>query len=658
MFASLLPRCDDFWPLVFGYTDEDNNKKSHISGEQDRPPQSNTDSDTDFRGETDSDELESSNCIHTSYTFINEINGYTGCTDTQLQQRYPNEARFSDVDLIASRLTDAGYPYTSKSQILIRMNGIFGYSANQIPLNAKITKASLTMFTTDATLGDITIHRMFANWNKEITWNTLGGVTPDDEEAAIKPENSTSNPGIAPSFSFDVTKSLNLWQTDPSQNRGWVIINNSDDAWHTLSCETDLEIRRPRLDVEVCGIRSNQPKNLPPEIFSSADSQSEDLYASASALLDVVVLDPDANPMDVAFYGREKGTEFWTIILLPDTQYYTVDAEWPKGIFTGQTQWIVDNREALNIKAVLSLGDLVEIAAVPEHWTRANEALSTIIDAGIPYMPTPGDHDHDNQWEDGNLIQFSNTFPESRFSDNPWWGDVYDGTNSSHYMLLTLGLEDYIFLGLDFCPDADELAWANDILDIYADRKAVFTTHALMDDTGGYYATTDCGRFNAESFFIWEEFVSRHDNLTLALSGHMHLGDGEYQRTDDNVNGVPVHLVVSDYQMRLPDWGNGLLRIMTFFPFEDEIRVQTYSTYYNTFETDEDSQFTLSYDMEDNRPFMPIANISDISNGSHATHFWTGLEPGTTYEWYAVVNDGTLEIQSPVWEFTTTAKTL
>lgn len=345
LLAILVPRCDDFWPLVFGYADEDSGNKEHpIPRDQDRPPQKNTDSATDPQGgDHDSGDPEPMDCIPTTiYTFINEINDYNGCTDTQLQQRYPGEAKFSDVSLIASRLTDSGYPYTSKSQILIRMDGLFGYAAAQIPLDAKIANASLTLFTTDASSGDLTIHRMLTSWDAGTTWNTLGGVTPNGEEAAAESEDVISNPGIGPSFSFDVTESLTLWQTDPSQNLGWVIINNSDDPWHTVSCETNLVTRRPRLDVEVCGIHSSLTQNLPPEILSSADSERANLYASASALLDVVVVDPDENPMDVTFFGREKGTEFWTIIVLPDTQYYTLDTEWPKGIFSGQTRWIVE----------------------------------------------------------------------------------------------------------------------------------------------------------------------------------------------------------------------------------------------------------------------------------------------------------------------------
>ena len=532
------------------------------------------------------------------------------------------------------------------------MDDIFGYAEDQVPLNANIVSASLTMFTTVPSLGDLSIHPMLTAWNEGTVWNTLGGVTRDGGEAAETPDDIMSEPGIGPSFSFDVTRSLTGWQRSPAANRGWVIVNNSEDAWHTASCDTDLMERRPRLEIEVCGTVPGMPQNLPPEILSVADTNNE-LFASSTARLDVVVTDPDTASLDVTFFGREISPEFWTIIVLPDTQYYTIDSEWPKGIFPGQTQWIVDNRESLNIKAVLSLGDLVEIGSVPEHWIRADEALSTIIDADIPYMPTPGDHDHNNQWEDGDLILFSSTFPESRFDDDPWWGDVYDETNSSHYMLLTLGLEDYIFLGLDFCPDADEIAWANDILDLYADRKAVFTTHSLMDDLGGFYATRDCGRFDSESVFIWEELVSRHDNLTLALSGHMHLGDGEYQRTDDNKNGVPVHLVMSDYQMRWPDRGNGLLRIMTFYPSEDEIRVQTYSPYLDTFETDEDSRFTLPYEMEDDRPFTSTCEVAGVPSGSHAACTWTDLEPATRYEWYAVATDGLTDSESPAWQFRT-----
>ncbi|MEI9908980.1 MAG: hypothetical protein WDO71_04515 [Bacteroidota bacterium] len=78
-------------------------------------------------------------------------------------------------------------------------------------------------------------------------------------------------------------------------------------------------------------------------------------------------------------------------------------------------------------------------------------------------------------------------------------------------------------------------------------------------------------------------------------AGHIHQSDGEARRTDI-FNGNTVHTVLSDYQER-PGGGNGLLRIMEFDPAQNKISVKTYSPYANTYETDADSQFDLSFNM-------------------------------------------------------------
>ena len=48
-----------------------------------------------------------------------------------------------------------------------------------------------------------------------------------------------------------------------------------------------------------------------------------------------------------------------------------------------------------------------------------------------------------------------------------------------------------------------------------------------------------------------------------------------------------------------------------------------------------------------------IANYSHIRNNSTAEVMWSGLSSGTTYTWYAVVNDTMLENRSDPWSFTT-----
>ena len=91
--------------------------------------------------------------------------------------------------------------------------------------------------------------------------------------------------------------------------------------------------------------------------------------------------------------AAQAGEDF-TIIVLPDTQYYS--QSYPT-IFSAQTQWIVDNRSALNIVYVAHEGDLVNIASSTTQWSRADAAMSLLenpittgLPEGIPYGVVPG----------------------------------------------------------------------------------------------------------------------------------------------------------------------------------------------------------------------------------------------------------------------------
>ena len=65
-----------------------------------------------------------------------------------------------------------------------------------------------------------------------------------------------------------------------------------------------------------------------------------------------------------AMMAVSASAEDFTIIVLPDTQNYSCGASCgsSSAIFEAQTQWIVDNREALNIVYVAHEGDIVEHA--------------------------------------------------------------------------------------------------------------------------------------------------------------------------------------------------------------------------------------------------------------------------------------------------------
>lgn len=381
---------------------------------------------------------------------------------------------------------------------------------------------------------------------------------------------------------------------------------------------------------------------------------------ATSPTLSVAVSDADADAMTVAFLGRPVQSPTapdFTLVAIPDTQHYVDDAT-RAPTFTAQTQWIVDNRAALNIAFVSHLGDIVEhIDAVPEEWTRANASLTVLDNNAMKWGLAPGNHDMSSA---GIATNYDLTFPVSRFAGYPWYGgylgsspeDPINRENKNNYELFSVGGLDFIVIHLEYDMPDYAVAWADRILRQYPNRRAIIATHLFLNASGAR-PTTVLNRSNgtpAET--VWQQIIRTNCNVFLVLNGHY---PGEANRTDLNACGQPVHQLASDYQSR-SNGGDGWLRYMRFRPSENRIYVYTYSPTLNggagQFETDANSQFVLDYNMQ-GTPYTTIAANTGVASGSNSTATWANLTSGAEYEWYATVSDGQVTTTGPVWRFTT-----
>ena len=384
---------------------------------------------------------------------------------------------------------------------------------------------------------------------------------------------------------------------------------------------------------------------------------------ATDANLSVQVSDPENANLTTTFYGRELAAGAapdFTIVALPDTQHY-VDNPANVANFEAQTEWIVDEESNRNIVFVTHLGDVVEHADQFEiEWQRASAAMATLDNAGVPNNLTTGNHDVNTST--GNGTFFDQYFPPSRYDQNSWYGgylgqlvgDPVDRQNKNNYELFSVGGLDFVILHLEYDLPGFALDWAEDILDQYSDRMAIITTH-LFVNTSNQRGTSPLARTDGTSAeAAWQRFRT-HCNVFMILNGHY---PGEGRRTDNNVCGDPVHQVLSDYQERA-NGGDGWLRIMSFKPSEDRIDVQTFTPVLGggQFETDANSQFSLTTDLQGGDPFEEIATVSGTPSGGTVSTTWTGLAGSTEYEWYAEVDDGNTTSTGPTWTFTTAADT-
>jgi len=377
----------------------------------------------------------------------------------------------------------------------------------------------------------------------------------------------------------------------------------------------------------------NNPPNTP--ILNSPANNATGV--STSPTLDATVSDPDGGNLTVTFYGRPtngtptSGPDF-TIVALPDTQYYTSSLNGGSpAIFNSQADWIVNNIASRNIVFVTQLGDCTEHGDQFEiEWQNADAAFDRIenpvttgLSQGMPYGIAPGNHDQSPIGDPNGTTTFYNQyFGVSRFLGRTYYGGHYGSNNDNHYELFSASGLDFIVVHLEYDPSANAsvLAWADSLLQTYNNRRAIVVTHYMIN--GGNNAS-----FSGQGQAIYNT-LKDNPNLFLLLGGHV--PSPAEGRRQDTFNGKVVNSLMSDYQGRT-NGGNGWLRIMTFSPANNTIQVQTYSPWLSQFETDADSQFTLTYDMQGSSAPFTVIGTTVVPSGSNASVSWPGLTAGTGY---------------------------
>lgn len=294
-----------------------------------------------------------------------------------------------------------------------------------------------------------------------------------------------------------------------------------------------------------------------------------------------------------AMAAAQTATQDFSVVLLPDTQYYS---ESHPEIFQQQTQWVVANRSAWNIQAVIGEGDIVNTPSQNYEWVNADAAIQTLDQAGMPYTLAIGNHDYDGVLpQNRGTTAYNQWFGVSRYIAKPWYLGHYGSTNENFYTTFTVNGQQYIVLALEYYPRDPQLEWAESIIQANPNATIFVTTHSFLytDGTRGDTCDTNdmrgtTGR-NAET--VWENVLKKYANVQLVVSGHL-IGNNTAHRTDLGVNGNVVNEIFTNFQ-NLTNGGNGWLRILKFRPSLNIIEVHTYSPSLKQWLTDAANRFTL-----------------------------------------------------------------
>jgi hypothetical protein len=282
----------------------------------------------------------------------------------------------------------------------------------------------------------------------------------------------------------------------------------------------------------------------------------------------------------------------WSMVFLPDVQNYnSSDGNQAREI--AQMNWILNNKTAFNIKAVLQGGDIVNQNDTDSQWARAKEAFH-MLDGQVPYVLAAGNHDFGNNNFENRNTQYNNYF---KITDNPLnnpaTGGIIKGTfqpnkleNSYSTFTAPDGRKMLIF-NLEFYPRQAVLDWADSIAGQaqFADYTAMLLTHAFIGSgaTRWNASPSDFPVEGNDGVDMWNELVKVNGNFEMTYNGHFG-GDGNSFREDPNNAGVDVHQIFLDTQWET-NGGNGWMQVIEFLKDGQGVRVRTYSPHFDLYRT-------------------------------------------------------------------------
>lgn len=225
--------------------------------------------------------------------------------------------------------------------------------------------------------------------------------------------------------------------------------------------------------------------------------------------------------MEKFFINKPLEKRDYSFVVLPDTQNIIENKE---EYYLKMMRWIRDNKEEYNIKAVIHMGDIVNVNT-DKQWEIAKEGFDYINSAKIPFIPMMGNHDDPDYFH--KYVKYED------YSQNSWFGGTYSDNNlDQFYYYIKCDKKEYIVISLGWAPSNDVLKWAGKIIDENCDKNIIISTHALMHRNGKLlqkehqYSITSYPGYenNCEGYEIWENFKDKK-NVLFTLSGHISSSD-------------------------------------------------------------------------------------------------------------------------------------
>lgn len=273
-------------------------------------------------------------------------------------------------------------------------------------------------------------------------------------------------------------------------------------------------------------------------------------------------LSPYASSTPCPISQATSGT--FTVFWISDTQHLSNYATPGSNWFTTTTQWIADRWSACNGMLLIHTGDIVDGGQDTRQWGNANQAMSVLLDNGLPYTWDAGNWDGGGT---GSWIgnQFS-AFDPSIVRNEPGWVDS-TSSGMSTAVKFSAGGQNYLVINIQFYGTPDLDPWVSSLLSQYSNYRIIIATHGYMQETG----TVPQNAFTN----LLTSLMNSNPNVFLIMSG-------------DNQADTTVHVkdttgarwqLLFDRQESDGQYGAASVTTLTFDATAGEIYVNTFDIY-------------------------------------------------------------------------------
>lgn len=246
----------------------------------------------------------------------------------------------------------------------------------------------------------------------------------------------------------------------------------------------------------------------------------------------------------------------FSLIWISDTQNMLANNAAP---IHGMTQWIAENREALNIRYVVHTGDVVSNGTRDADWDLVLPAFQK-LPKDLPLMTIAGNHDVGEYWEYDTYLRrrLDTPLPEEQ---------LFQGGLGS-YATLETDVGKFLIAGMSMKMGTAGYDWLNAVLARYPDHICILALHDYL---------VSGKRHSSEGERVFRQVVKHNPNVRFVLCGHNRGVALKRDRVDDDKDRKADRIV---YQMLYNFQDDivqmGYLRILTF-QTDGSLQVTTYS---------------------------------------------------------------------------------